>query len=416
MHVHRLSLTNYRCYRELELVLPPDSVIVWGGNAAGKSSLLEALFLVATTKSPYATSDRQWMNWDALVDATPFARVVAEIERRSGHHVIEVIQSRVEVAGEQRFIKRLRVDHVLRRPLDVIGRLQVVLFSPQDLRIVNGAPSDRRRYLNILLCQMDPHYCRSLGEYNRVLAQRNHLLRQLRSRGGDPDELAFWEERLAIHGGHLIATRAHTVEELFKVAQEAHRQLTASGERLEVTYQVAWKADTGRGRGALGPLGGSEEVVEPTTDPARECADRLLRQWKQRRGEEIRRGMTLVGPHRDDLQLAVNGVDVRIYGSRGQQRTVALALKMAEAQMMTHRSAESPVLLLDDVLSELDAERRAHLLDLIQPGQQTLITTADLAAIPRPFRDRAHLLKVEGGRVHSVAAPDRHSSNGFPGA
>ncbi len=396
MHLRRLELTHYRCYRQLELALPPGTVVVAGGNAAGKSSLLESLFVLATTRAPYGATDRQWFGWDALASAAPFSRLAGEVVRKDGLHVVEVIQARLGDRGEERFVKRVRVDGLPRRAMEAIGSLQVVLFTPRDLRIVDGAPSDRRRYLDVLLCQVDRAYCQALGQYSRVLAQRNHLLRRLRTRGGDREELAFWESKLAEHGGQLIATRASTVAALGHMARRAHCRLAGAAEVLGMAYRSSLVGTSG---------GSTADVSGPASaQDAQEVSRTLAWQLAGHRDEELRRGMTLVGPHRDDIVLTVSGADLRAYGSRGQQRTAALALKIAEAQLMARRAGEAPVLLLDDVLSELDLDRRRQLLACLEPVEQVLLTTTDLAILPAEFLEGSAVLSVAGGHAELLSA------------
>ena len=194
VYVRRISLTNFRIYRRLDLTLPCGTIVVSGRNAQGKTSLLEAIYMLSTTRAPYTTPDRQLVGWYALDDVMPFSRVQGEV-MRSGETVgIEVVTVRqAPEQGDDRFTKRARLDGVPKRALDVIGTLNAVLFTPRDLELVAGAPAERRRYLDVLLCQIDRPYCRALSSYNRLLTQRNHLLRRLRDRGGDRGELAFWD-------------------------------------------------------------------------------------------------------------------------------------------------------------------------------------------------------------------------------
>lgn len=383
MHLRRLTLANFRCYRELDLPLPAGPVVVVGQNAQGKTSLLEALYVLATTRSPYAGSDRELLNWAASDEVLPFSRVSGEVVRAEGVETLEVVNVRqAGEHGEERFVKQARVNGVQKRALDMLGRLNVVLFAPQDLELVHGAPTERRRYLDVLLCQVDPGYCRSLARYNRVLVQRNHLLRRLRERGGDRVELAFWDERLTADGGRVWARRGAALGQLGELAAPIHAALTGAVDPLALDYRP--RLD---GLGAF--MGDDVAAVQ-----ARFAAALALR-----REEEIARGMTLVGPHRDDLAFTVAGVDMRTFGSRGQQRTVTLALKMAEAALMRAETGEMPVLLLDDVLSELDGRRQEYLLGSIDRSQQTLITTTEPEAAALGRVGGALRLRVAGGSV-----------------
>jgi DNA replication and repair protein RecF len=390
VYLRHLALANFRCYRSLSLDLPCRPIVVVGENAQGKSSLLEAVYVLATTRSPQAGSDRELVHWAALAEALPYSRVVGDVVRATGHETIEVVNVRQPgEPGEERFAKQVRLNGAVRRALDVVGRLNVVLFTPQDIELVRGPPAERRRYMDVLLCQVDPGYCRTLAAYNRVLAQRNHLLRRLRERGGDRAELAFWDERLAAEGGRILARRQAAIRRLDRLAQPVHQALSGEAAALEVHYRPR--------------LVEAPEVVE-AAEPAA-LAEALARSLAARREAEVLRGITLSGPHRDDLGFQLDGVDLRTYGSRGQQRTATLAMKLAEAQLMEQETGERPVLLLDDVLSELDGRRQAGLLGYVREDQQTLITTtstqtAALAELAEP------LVLVVAGAAVSAAGPE----------
>lgn len=382
MYLRRLTLANFRCYRALDLQLAAEPVVLVGDNAQGKSSLLEAVYVLATTRSPYASVDRDLVNWAAAAEVLPFSRVSGEVVRSDGVETLEVVNVRqVGEHGEERYAKQARMNGAAKRALDILGRLNVVLFAPRDLELVHGPPTERRHYLDVLLCQVDSGYCRSLSRYNRVLAQRNHLLRRLRERGGDRAELTFWNDRLTAEGSLVWARRGAAVGQLSDRAAPIHAAL--SGAPAPLTLDFRPRLD---GQGAFAE--GTAAVQE-----------RFTAALALRREEEIARGMTLVGPHRDDLAFTVDGVDMRTFGSRGQQRTVTLALKLAEADLMRAETGEAPVLLLDDVLSELDGQRQGYLLDSIDAAQQTLITTTEPESSALSRLPTARRLRVAGGRV-----------------
>jgi DNA replication and repair protein RecF len=387
VYLRRLSLEHFRCYVRLDLTLPCETVVIAGANAQGKTSILEAVYMLATTRAPYSVPDRQLLRWQALEqEVLPFARVRGELERAGGTRNIEILLHRPQAEEGAAFAKRARVDGVPRRAIDVIGELNVVLFTPRDIEVVAGPPAERRRYLDGLLCQVDRAYCRALSRYNRTLTQRNQLLRQLRDRGrgrgpspsGREDELAVWDTRLAEDGALLIARRRSIVTQLAALADEIHHSLSSAPLTLSYECTIA----------TLDP-----QALEP---PSAEDFSAAL---AARRSEAIARGQTLQGPHRDELRFEVEGIDMRPFGSRGQQRTVTLALKLAEARLMWKLTGERPVLLLDDVLGELDGARRHALLAHIDPRQQVLVTTTDAEALPRGFADEALVLQVAAGRV-----------------
>jgi len=406
--VRRLALTNFRCYRQLDLTLPCGTIVVVGRNAQGKTSLIEAIYTLATTRSPHASSDRELIHWQASRDDIPFSRACGEVVRGAEHVRIEVLNVRQSVEfGEERYSKRTQVNDLPRRALDVIGVLNVVLFTPHDIEVVAGAPTERRKYLDVLLCQIDRGYCRTLSQFNQVLAQRNHLLRRLRDRGGRRDELAFWDERLAQHGAHILDRRAATVAALETLATAVHADLAGTPrhtDALALAYQPGVRLATApQWQPALdGMAGGAEAAGLPADRDG--LAALFHANLEAAREDDIARGASQVGPHRDELVFTVGGVDMRTYGSRGQQRTVALALKLAEAQLMWSETGERPVILLDDVLSELDADRRGHVLARIDPNQQTLITMTDTAGLPSSFLAEALVLHVDAA---TIAAAER---------
>jgi DNA replication and repair protein RecF len=392
MHVFNLSLRDFRNYERLDLKLDLGTTLFYGPNAAGKTTILEALFCLATTRSPRAGADRELVRWDAAGDigVPPFARLLCEVLRADGKVRLEVVvQRRAEENGQLSgaSIKTVRVDRKAVRALDLVGNLRVVLFTPADLALVTGAPSERRRYLDVTLSQLDGRYVRTLSHYQKVVQQRNSLLRSWREgrrplRGAN-DELAFWDRELAMAGAYVLRERLVAVAELNELVGPIFCRVTAGPHPLVATYQ-----------GSVAGLAGApdERAIEQA----------FLAHLLRLRDDEIGRGQTLIGPHRDDLELTMNGVSLGVYGSRGQQRSATLALKLGEAELMRIRTGDAPVLLLDDLLSELDAERRAHLLAAIsRDDQQTLVTATGLEDFDAAFLSRARKMRVEVGRVYS---------------
>lgn len=381
MHLTRLALTNFRCFRELAIALPRGTVVVAGGNAAGKSSLLEAVYVLATTRAAHASSERELIHWDAGSESQPYARVEGDVERGGTADRIEVLAMLQGSGSEQRLVKQVRVNRTPRRAIEAIGLLNVVLFAPRDLSLVDGGPAQRRRFLDVLGCQIDGAYCRALSRYNQTMAQRNHLLRRLGERG-DREQLTFWDDRLAADGGVVIGRRAGIVAQLQELAGAVHSELTPADAPLQVRYRSS--------------LSGVPERA------ASEPEERLARALASSRDRDLARGVTSVGPHRDDLALSVGGVDLRVFGSRGQQRTAALALKLAESALMQRETGHHPVLLLDDVLSELDARRRALVLSRLAPEQQTFLTATEIEPELEALPSLALVLQVEGGRLQAA--------------
>ena len=400
MVIRHLSLTNFRLYARLEASLPRGPLILVGANAQGKTSLLEALYYLGTGQSHHATSDRQLINFLALSsEPQPFAKIVAEAagqadetpKRLEIRLVLDPTQS-----GDGRLHKEVIVNGLTRRLSDLAGQVNVVLFLPQDLTIVEGSPSDRRRYLDLALCQVDPTYSFALAEYAKVLAQRNALLKQLQERGGAESQLDFWDQRLAEHGALIFSGRAAALVELEGLASAIHRDLTGGADGLRLAYHPAYDP-LAAPDGQLGlPL---DIPVHRVGVSLAEAQAGLLEKLRATRAEEIGRGMTLTGPHRDEIRFLTGGIDLGTYGSRGQARTAVLALKLAEVEWMRVKTGEWPVLLLDEVLAELDVNRRGELLGRLGGAEQVVMTTTDLGLFPPAFVERASVWEVENGRI-----------------
>jgi DNA replication and repair protein RecF len=386
MWIRHLTLANFRNYRRQELILPQGPVLLLGDNAQGKSNLLEAVFLLATTRSERAQTDGELIHWDALDEPQPVARVVAQVERRDGPLELEVIVvGRPRAGGAARVAasKRLRVNGVARRQIDVVGRLTAVFFSTDDLELIGGAPAERRRYLDVTLSQLDPTYLRALQRYTKVVAQRNALLRRIQEGEADPDELAFWDQELARHGGMLMCQRAVAVHALAEHAAEAHRRVSGGLEELAIAY-----------RPRLEGWDGSRASAQPEA-----LAAALRQALAAGRRRDIGAGVTLSGPHRDDLTFTLNGVAAASFASRGQRRTAALALRLAEARFMADRKGDLPVVLLDDVLSELDEGRRRAVLESLGEWDQLLITSTDADRFGEGLPASTAVFRVEAGRI-----------------
>jgi DNA replication and repair protein RecF len=391
MRVINLNLRDFRNYDRLDLKLDGGTTLFYGPNAAGKTTILEALFYLATTRSPRAGADRELVRWEAQGDigVPPFARLVCDVQRLDGKVRLEVVvQRRADDEGQLlgTSVKTVRVDRKAVRALDLVGNLRVVLFTPADLALVTGGPSERRRYLDVTLSQLDGRYVRTLSHFQKVVQQRNSLLRAWRERRrplrGADDELAFWDRELALSGAYVLRERLAAVADLNGLIGPIFCEVTAGPHPLVATY--------------LSSVAGLEGVPEE-----RAIEQAFLAHLLRLRDDEIGRGQTLIGPHRDDLSLTMNNISVGAYGSRGQQRSATLALKLGEAELMRARTSEAPVLLLDDLLSELDAERRAHLLAVIgRDDQQTLLTATGLEDFDAAFLARTKKVRVEAGRLY----------------
>ncbi len=403
MRLTRLVLTNFRNYARLELDLTPGLTLVQGNNACGKTNLLEAIFYLATGHSPHARAERELIRWGAASEPIPFAHVETELDRKNGTRTkLEIVLVQTNEEKEQpksngRVTKRIRVNGVPKRALDLLGELTAVLFLPEDLDLVFGSPGDRRRYLDITLSQIDPRYGRALSKYNQVLEQRNSLLRETHERAVKPAEFAVWDSQLIEEGAYLITRRAETIDRYNHLVAAIHPRLTNQREHLQLQYQCNVLVEDPITNYQL-PL--AEETSRPT-----DISARFARQLELRREREIGAGLTLVGPHRDDVRfsLARNSddaaMDATIYASRGQGRTIALALKLAEVELMRVQTGEDAVLLLDDVMSELDAPRRAALSQIVIDAPQAIITATDLEDFSPEFLARARVYVAENNAL-----------------
>jgi len=402
MHIEHLSLHNFRNYARLEISLPTGPILLYGSNAQGKTSLLEAIYYLATSRSPYTTSDRQLINWNAHRDMLPFARIGAEIVRanRVFNRIEIILTQQANGTDSEHFQKDVRINGVSRRVMDLIGQINVVMFLPQDLTLVEGPPAERRRYMNVTLCQTDADYCRALASFEKVLIQRNALLKRIAEKQGSPYELDYWNEQITSSAGILVAGRQKLLRELEVKARQIHHDLSGGEEDLELKYRPGF-LPTANNTGQL-----SFEVLG--MDLNRQLsADEIMEQYQARltelQAEEIARGMTLIGPQRDELRLMVNGYDLGLYGSRGQNRTAVMALKLAELEWMRDTIGEWPILLLDEVIAELDAHRRAFLLNRINGASQVLLTTTEPDIFTPTFLENAARWHIRQGQIISTS-------------
>ncbi len=403
MKIDHLSLTNFRNYARLEFSPPADRpALLVGANAQGKTSALEAIFYLATSTSPYTTSDRQLIHWRTENDPIPFARLSAEIGGADGtYHKLDITLMLDMTTGAARFKKAIKLNNVDKRVMDVVGLLNVVLFLPRDLSLVEGSPSDRRRFMDGTLRQVDVGYFLAQNEYEKILPQRNALLKRIAEKRADPVELEFWDEQLAASGAVIIAGRQRFLRELEIKAQATHLALTGGGESLSLKYLPSiLPASDAEGRQLSFDVIGLDLHRQLT--PA-EIKPQFLERLLAQRREAIGRGVTIAGPHRDELRLFINERDCGLYGSRGQARTAVMALKFAELEWMRDQLGEYPLFLLDEVVAELDSSRRAYLLERLDGQAQTLLTTTELEIFSSAFLERASVYQVQNGQIQEGA-------------
>jgi DNA replication and repair protein RecF len=366
--VARLALTDFRCYPAVDLVLPSGVTVVSGANGEGKTSLLEALSWAATTHSFRGVPDV------ALVRSgteAAFVRVTVQEPDRE-----QLLEAEIRAVGRN----RVRMNrHPLARARDLLGLLRVTVFAPDDLQLVKGGPAGRRAYLDDLLVAVAPRYEAVQAEYDRVLKHRNALLRQ-GLRGPDAEStLMVFDDQLVRAGSELVRGRLRLTARLLPAVREAYRGLAGEGDDVDADYEAEWA------EGSVAPVA---EDVEPLLRAA----------LVERRATEVDRGVTLVGPHRDEWRLRLAGLDARTHASQGEQRTLALGLRLAGHKVCAEVVGTEPVLLLDDVFSELDRARAEALVSEL-PAGQTLITTASTVPVSvHPDRQ----LRVREGRVEEA--------------
>ncbi|MDW0111257.1 DNA replication/repair protein RecF [Sporosarcina aquimarina] len=368
MYIDHLALTDYRNYASLDLSFSPHINVFIGENAQGKTNVMEAIYVLAMAKSHRTSNDRELIRW-----GQEYGKIKGDIERKYGHLPIELVISKKG--------KKARVNHIEQNRLSLyIGQVNVVMFAPEDLNLVKGSPQVRRRFLDMEIGQISPVYLNDLLTYQKLLKQRNAILKDNRGKRELKDVMFdVYTEQFVDKAVQIIKKRYYFLELLQKWAGPIHHGISRELESLEVSYSTL-----------------KELSPELSADEMKEVLMSKLNEVKTR---ELDRGITLIGPHRDDLTFMVNGYDIQTYGSQGQQRTTALSLKLAEIELVRQEVGESPILLLDDVLSELDDYRQSHLLNTIQGQVQTFVTTTTIAGIEHETIRQAAIYEVEDGTV-----------------
>ena len=373
MFLQKLHLKNFRNYAETTLEFSPEINVLLGQNAQGKTNLLESIYVLATARSHRTANDRELIRFnqsDAVIQGL--------VHRRADDVPLELN------LGKRG--KKARVNHLEQAKLSqYIGQLNVILFAPEDRSLVKGSPNGRRRFIDMEFGQIAPRYLHNLTAYRDVLKQRNRYLKLLSARkASDRVYLDVLSEQLAGFGGSIIAQRQDFLGELEKYAQELHLSITQGQETLSFEYESKLKDISGRSEIELQQL--------------------MYQQLTEQAEKEIFQGTTLVGPHRDDLKFLINGKNVQIYGSQGQQRTTALSVKLAEIDVMKAQTGEYPLLLLDDVLSELDGQRQTHLLQTIQNKVQTFLTAPAMNDVAQNLIKEPKIFMIENGNIKETTA------------
>lgn len=357
MFIESLELQNFRNYETLSMKFDRGTNILFGDNAQGKTNILEAVYLGGTTKSHRGSKDREMIRFEQ-----DEAHIRMQVKR-------EAVSCRIDMHLKKNKSKGIAINGVpIRKASELFGAVNMVFFSPEDLQIIKEGPGERRRFVDLELCQLSKVYLNQLTNYNKILNQRNKLLKDLAFMPDLMPTLEVWDEQLLNYGSQLIAAREEFVEQLNEISVDIHANLTGEKEHLELVY-------------------------EPNV--SREHFSQML---KKNRDKDIRFKLSSVGPHRDDLCVKINGIDIRKFGSQGQQRTAALSLKLSEIYLVKRLIHDTPVLLLDDVLSELDGSRQNYLLQSIR-DIQTLITCTGLDDFVSHQFNINRVFRVIDGRV-----------------
>ncbi len=369
MYLEKINLINFRNLNDIFLELNPNLNIFIGNNGQGKTNLLESIYFLGTVSSHRTSTDKEMINWKK-------DNSVIQCLLTKRDHSLKLL---IKLDGSS---KKAEINNnPLEKVSELIGNLNVVLFSPEDLYLVKGGPSYRREFLNIEVSQVSTYYHYLLNDYRHILRQRNNYLKDIRDhRKSNYDILDIWDEKLIELGSKIIKKRLEVIDKLKILARLSQRKITNGSENLLIEYESSLNNSISK------------------NDDIKLIFREVL---ANNRKDEVKRGYTLFGPHRDDLKLTINGIDLRKYGSQGQQRTTALALKLAELEFMKSESGEYPVLLLDDVFSELDENRRDTLLNLIAEKVQTFITATDINVLGKLKQSNHKIYEVEKGSIQS---------------
>lgn len=373
MILTEITLRQFRNYEALTLAFSSGINVFLGENAQGKTNLMEAIYALSMARSPRTANEKEMIRWQE-----DGAVLSGKIQRRNGDFPLELQFTKKG--------KMAKVNHLEQKRLsEYVGKLNVVLFAPEDLDLVKGSPSNRRKFLDMELGQMSQVYLFDLVQYQRLLKQRNTYLKQLLTRQAkDVVYLEVLTEQLAIQAASIIKARITFVEQLEKWADPLHHQISNGKEHLRIRYKST--------------------IDYKKTDNKDQLYEKLLAEQKRVGEREREQGVTLFGPHRDDLVFYVNDKNVHQFGSQGQQRTTVLSMKLAEIECMNEVLGEYPILLLDDVLSELDDDRQTHLLKTIEKKVQTFLTTTSLDGIKRNKIEEPTIFHIEKGSVHKEGA------------
>lgn len=372
MYIKTISLQNFRNYDSQAVTLNPGLNIFVGSNAQGKTNLLEAIYVLSLSKS-YRTGREV----ELIRHGSTCAILRAQIAKMA------TLDLAVQVSHTES--KRLLVNQKSTTASSFLGNLNTVLFTPDSLQLVKGSPADRRRFLDVQICQIDPVYRKTLLSYQRVVKQRNSLLKASQEQRSLLSQLPSWDSQLVALGSKIILRRQEILVTLQSYSQKAHESISHELEELKLVYQPFFMSDQ--------KLAGEQRYT------ITELETIFWKEVQRAKSEEVRRGYTLVGPQRDEILFLINNLELKTYGSQGQQRTAVLAYILAELELMYYETGEYPVVLLDDVMSELDHMRRAFLLSILNQRAQTIVTTTNLGSFTPETVERASVFRIENGEI-----------------
>lgn len=368
MYIEKLALRNYRNYSQLDLNLHPNMNIFMGQNAQGKTNILESIYYLSLGKSHRSNKDSEIIAWDKE-DAFIQGKVISKSQEKT-----------IEIGLSKKQKKKIKVNGVLlRKKGDLLGKLNTILFSPEDLKLIKEGPNERRNFMDREISHLKPRYYYALIEYNKVLQQRNYLLKKIRSNSSFEETLPIWDEQLVEIGSKIVQTRMYFLKKINGISKKIHTEITDGLENIELFYQSTL-------------LSNSKDIKN--TDNI------FYKKLKNSHNIDIQRGTTTIGPHRDDIKININKIDVRSFGSQGQQRTAALSLKLSVFELIYSETGEYPIFLLDDVMSELDEKRQQKLLSTLK-HVQSFITCTEPSFLKQINSSQRNIYRVKNGQIEN---------------
>ena len=404
MQLKSLSLRNFRLFESLDIKTPNQIILITGDNAQGKTSLLEAIYYIATLSSFHASSDRQLIRFNARRNKEDIAvsHIIADFETNGQTRHIEIrLILQPDRNGNPRYSKEILIDNAKKKTGDAIGKFNAVLFLPEMTQIIDGAPEMRRKYLTLMIAQANPHYVQKLNQYNQAITQRNALLKLIAEKQSVPEHLDIWDQNIASLGAYLIKERIKVINQLELEAQFTHHELSHGKESFKISYTPSFdpaRPNKIKQNGLFETIQFQEPIPRDHLH-LEEIEQLFLESLKKSQHLDILRGVTTIGPHRDEIRFFSNNTDLGKFGSRGQIRTSLIALKFAESDWLKSATGQQPVMLFDEVLAELDQHRRKDLLRYLLQNQQKFLTTADLNLFSLDFLSISKLWKIQNGII-----------------